>query len=364
MQESTTFHVEQIEFAPTIVVERATSVVLADSLSVLDWSRGNGKSRPSIPSGPADRHSWIPTSITRRQRMRLAFIAACSRIHQSLMTVSQLPLQETHMPLIVCRPKSLPVHRLDSARRRAIAINPANAVEHRVVARTPTGRRGGPRRLAVVIGRRWPASGVRLSVQFVDNPPKDLRARILGHMNAWNKTANVVFTETRGTGEVRIARLDSPEDMAGYWSYVGTEILEIEHDQPTLNLEGFTMRVSDAEFRRVVRHEAGHTLGFDHEHMRTELVQRIDRKKAIAFFDKDQGWTPEEVREQVLTPLEKKSIMGTTDADSTSIMCYQIPGAITKNGKPILGGKDINPKDFAFAASIYPKRVATNRRAR
>jgi len=29
-----------------------------------------------------------------------------------------------------------------------------------------------------------------------------------------------------------------------------------------------------------------------------------------------------------------------------------------KNGKPIAGGKDINRRDFAFAASIYPKRVA------
>jgi hypothetical protein len=38
-------------------------------------------------------------------------------------------------------------------------------------------------------------------------------------------------------------------------------------------------------------------------------------------------------------------------------MCYQIPGAITKDGKPIPGGSDINRKDFAFAASIYPKKV-------
>ena len=106
-------------------------------------------------------------------------------------------------------------------------------------------------------------------------------------------------TETQGIGEVRIARLDSPPEMAGYWSYVGTEILEAENDEPTLNLEGFTMKVSDAEFRRVVRHEAGHTLGFDHEHMRSEIVKRIDRKKAFAFFDRTEGWTNEEIEEQV-----------------------------------------------------------------
>src|SRR5687767_1995483 len=110
---------------------------------------------------------------------------------------------------IVCTPKSLPAAKIVTAARRAIEINPANAVQRRAVVRTPTGRRGGPRRLAVVIGRRWPVSGVRLTVKFLDNPPADLRARILQHMNAWAKTANVLFTETRGTAKVRIARLDS-----------------------------------------------------------------------------------------------------------------------------------------------------------
>jgi hypothetical protein len=263
------------------------------------------------------------------------------------------------MPPIVCRPKSLPASRIPNAARRAVEINPANAVEHRVVERTPIGRRGGQRRLAVLVGRRWPASGIRLSVKFLDNPPADLRARILRHMNAWSKTANVLFTETRGKGKVRIARLDAPVDMSGYWSYIGTEILGIDNDEPTLNLEGFTMRTSEAEFRRVVRHEAGHTLGFEHEHMRRELVKKIDRRKAFAYFDRTEGWTRKEVEEQVLTPLKDKSIMGTTESDPLSIMCYQIPGDITKDGKEIRGGTDINPKDFAFAGSIYPKRVAS-----
>jgi hypothetical protein len=260
--------------------------------------------------------------------------------------------------VITCTPKSLPASRLAGAAKRAVEINPANGVQHRIVGRTPMGRRGGPRRLAVLIGRRWPASGVRLSVQFLDNPPTDLRKRILSHMNAWNKTANVLFTETRGTGQVRIARLDAPDDVAGYWSWIGTEILEIDADKPTLNLESFTMKVEDAEFHRVVRHEAGHTLGFEHEHMRGALVGKIDPKKAIAFYDINQGWDKDEVEAQVLTPLKDKSIMGTTEVDPHSIMCYQIPGEITKDGKPIPGGDDINPKDFTFAGFVYPKSIA------
>jgi hypothetical protein len=265
---------------------------------------------------------------------------------------------------ITCTPKSLPPAKAAAAARRAIELNPANAVAHRAVLRTPIGRRGGPRRLTVLVSRKWPVTGVRLTVQFLDNPAQDLRTRIISHMNAWAKTANVLFAETRGEGQVRIARLDEPPAMSGYWSFIGTEILEISKNEPTLNLEAFTMKTPDSEFHRVVRHETGHTLGFEHEHMRVELVSKIDRAKAIAFFDRDQGWTPKEVEAQVLTPLSVKSVMGTTEADPLSIMCYQIPGEITKDGKPILGGKDINERDYSFAASLYPKRVTAISRAR
>ncbi len=258
---------------------------------------------------------------------------------------------------IVCVPKSLTASQAEAALRRSLELNPVNAAQSRMVERTPVGRRGGPRRLALLIGSRWPESGVELSVQFLDNPTQALRSRILLHMNAWSKTANIRFRETRGTGTVRIARLDRPEEVAGYWSYVGTQILGIPDDEPTLNLEGFTARTSEAEFRRVVRHEAGHTLGFEHEHMRSELIKKIDRKKAIAYYDRTQGWPKEETIAQVLTPLRERSIMGTTESDPISIMCYEIPAAITKDGKPIRGGTDINDNDYQFAAKVYPKRM-------
>jgi hypothetical protein len=257
------------------------------------------------------------------------------------------------MAPILCRPRSLHVDLLERAARRAIQVNPDNALEERHVLR-PT-RRGGPRRLAVVVGRKWPATGVRLSVSFLDNPTRALRTHVLKHLNAWSRFANVRFAETRDVGEVRIARLDSPPRDAGYWSYVGTEILEIDEDAPTMNLEGFTMRLAEEEFRRVVRHEAGHTLGFDHEHMRSDIVKRIDPAKAIAFYREDQGWTRTEVEAQVLTPLSKRSIMGTTEADELSIMCYHLPAEIMRDGNAVTGGDDINATDRAFASRLYPK---------
>ncbi len=39
------------------------------------------------------------------------------------------------------------------------------------------------------------------------------------------------------------------------------------------------MQTPESEYHRVVRHETGHTLGFPHEHMRKELVEKIDRRR-------------------------------------------------------------------------------------
>ena len=262
-----------------------------------------------------------------------------------------------------CVPRYLPPSRAAEAAKVAIDTNPANAATHRETMRTPIGRRGGARRLTIVRAYRWPAAGKKLTVKFLDSAPKDLQKHILLHMNAWAKTANVEFVLTSGNAEVRIARLDSPVSMAGYWSYVGTQILGIkDQDEPTLNLEGFTMKTSESEFKRVVRHEAGHTMGFEHEHMRSEIVSKIDREAAFRYFDITQGWTRKETEEQVLTPLKKKSVMGTAESDPLSIMCYQLPGEIMKGGKPVPGGKDINKKDFTFASFCYPKKVKAPRR--
>lgn len=261
------------------------------------------------------------------------------------------------MSIIVCKTRLLTPNQAATAMRRGMEVNPANAIAHATLAPAADGRRGGQRRLAVVIARRWPETGADLTVQFLDNPSVALRKRLLLHMNAWGLRANVRFEETRDVGMVRVARLDRPPADAGFWSYIGTEILGIEDDQPTMNLEGFTMRTPESEFLRVVRHEAGHTLGFEHEHMRTDLVRRIDRRKAIAYYKRSDDWSPAETEEQVLTPLAARSLMGTAESDPLSIMCYQIPAEITKDGKAIAGGIDINATDHAFAAKVYPKNA-------
>ena len=255
---------------------------------------------------------------------------------------------------LTCTPVSLPAEHAIAAADAARRENPANHPPVEAMAMLST-RHEAPTRLeiAVATAKYWRTNGVRLTVGFLDNPPLDLRAKILSHMNAWGRSANVQFTETATDPQVRIAR-----GNGGYWSYLGTDILLIDKTAPTMNLQAFTMNTPDSEFYRVVRHETGHTLGCPHEHMRGDLVALIDEAKAIAYYGASEGWTPDQVRAQVLTPLDPSTIWGTAGSDRLSIMCYQIPGNLTKDGKPILGGTDIDQLDYDFMAQVYPKAVA------
>ncbi len=259
--------------------------------------------------------------------------------------------------IITCRPRHLPQEKLIHAARHAVEINPLNHAPIERLSALMPGFAPTHMHLALLVSKYWGNAGVHLTVGFLDGPPAALQRRILLHMNAWNKTANVKFSLSMSNPDVRIARIANDPQNDGYWSYIGTEIHSIDAGQPTMNLEAFSMNTPESEFHRVVRHETGHTLGFEHEHMRRELVKLIDVQKAIAFYRNDQGWSPQEVRDQVLTPIEEKSLRGTAHADPSSIMCYQIPGSITRTGKPIIGGLDIDKTDYDFAATLYPKKL-------
>jgi hypothetical protein len=167
------------------------------------------------------------------------------------------------MTIPACRLKTLPPHQQAEGARRAIEVNPANR-PLLLLAWEMLQRHAGcepaavPRHemLAVLTSKWWGGGGVRLTVGFLDGPDAETRRLILAHMNAWSKYANVSFVESGADAQVRIARAED-----GYWSYLGTDVLSIPPGEPTMNLQGFTAGTPESEYKRVVRHETGHTLG-------------------------------------------------------------------------------------------------------
>ena len=204
--------------------------------------------------------------------------------------------------------------------------------------------------ISMVASKWFGSEGVDLTVGFMEPTAQELIDKIISYMSGWREKAgaNVHFRYSRTDPQVRISR-----GAGGYYSYLGTDNLLIPASRQTMNLEGFTLNTPDSEYARVVYHETGHLLGCPHEHMRPELVALLDPAKTIQYFRRTQGWSKRVTLEQVLTPLDTSDLVA-GPLEETSIMCYQLPGEITKSGKPILGGSDITAADAAFMRKQYP----------
>jgi Astacin (Peptidase family M12A) len=232
------------------------------------------------------------------------------------------------MTFVPCRIKPVPAEAVFSAAETARQINPVNAPAFDALRIAAPDAVIAPEHLAILTSRYWGSQGVHLTVSFLDDAEQELQERILSHMNAWQQFCNATFELVASGGDVRIARVAD-----GYWSYLGTDISTIPADEPTMNLEAFSMDTPEGEYHRVVRHETGHTLGFPHEHRREEIVNRIDHDKAIAFFgEPPNNWSAQMVTQQVLTPIAKSALKETDLADERSIMSYALPAEIMKDG--------------------------------
>ena len=84
--------------------------------------------------------------------------------------------------IITCSPRYLPREKWVEAARTAVNINPLNHAPVERLAAVIPGFKPLPEHLAVVVTKYWQTHQVNLTVSFMDNPPADLRKRILEHM--------------------------------------------------------------------------------------------------------------------------------------------------------------------------------------
>jgi hypothetical protein len=257
-------------------------------------------------------------------------------------------------PAHPCTVKALPPHLLFHAAADAITLNPANAVMAAPELLFHVGGLPSPLHAAALTSKMWPATGVELTVAFLEPIGNDLADRLLSHFNAWNaRGANLLFRRTNNLNDaaVRVTR-----DGSGYWSYIGTDIRSVPRTEPTMSLQGFTMQTLESEFRRVGRHEPGHTLALIHEHSRKAIVDQLNPAAVLPDFKASQGWSEAMIYQQILTPEPESALTATNPADAASIMAYWFQASLTYSHQPIVGGTDINDNDYSLINRLFPPR--------
>jgi hypothetical protein len=205
-------------------------------------------------------------------------------------------------------------------------------------------------RMALPKNTLW-NNGRVLTVSFMGGKKK-IQDAIKEQAVKWMRHCNIelVFTKTKKPTDVRIAFVKKE----GSWSYMGTEILTIAANKSTMNFGWFTEKTDEEEYQRTVLHEFGHTIGCMHEHENPKGGIKWNKKLAYTYY-MEQGWSKEEVDEQVFSKLSINSIRG-TKIDKNSIMMYPIPNEITLDDFEVGWNNDLSVGDKKFIAKIYPKK--------
>jgi hypothetical protein len=214
----------------------------------------------------------------------------------------------------------------------------------------PEGAEGlSPNELALVTGKLW-QNGRTLRVAFLDGHD-ELRARVAEIAPQWSEYANITFDfGNHETPEIRISF-----ERAGSWSYLGTDALTLDPEEPTMNYGWLRPDSTEAEIQRVVLHEFGHALACVHEHQNPEGGIPWDVDKVYAFYEGEPNHWP---RAQTYRNLLQRYDASTTVAsefDPESIMLYPIPQELTIGDFEVGWNTTLSAGDREMIARVYPK---------
>ena len=195
--------------------------------------------------------------------------------------------------------------------------------------------------------------GSTLSIRFLDGSAR-LHARVEAAAIQWVEYANIKLSfDNAADAPIRISF-----KQAGSWSYQARNALKAPKDTPTTNFGWLREDTQADELERVVLHEFGHVLGFQHEHSNPASTLKWDKKKVYASFGGLPNlWSREQVDRAIFAIWPPGYYSLHKIFDRESIMMYPMPGEYFTDGEAIGWNRKLSVVDKQFAAAIYPLRV-------
>jgi len=205
-------------------------------------------------------------------------------------------------------------------------------------------------RMAILNPKKWP-HGQTLKVSFLDGDTY-VQEKVRNIAKEWENYANIKFEFIEEkNGDIRVAFMLGN----GSWSAIGKDASARPLNIPTMNYGWLTPNTDETEFRRVVLHEFGHTLGAIHEHQNPANGIQWNKENVYRYFmGPPNNWPREEVDHNIFDRYSK-TITNYTDFDANSIMIYDLPAEFTLNNQPVGNyNTELSETDKTFIRILYP----------